>query len=192
MRPNTVSNIAFLLVLIVTAIGCGGDDRGFDPNESETSKAIREKVRARMEVERLQRLAPRVASANAAAAASPSASGVAWSGEESDEAAASEPVGERGSAIYAQNCSSCHGLRGAGDGPVGASLNPQPAKHSDGAYMNALTNEYLFKVIEQGGGAVGKSPTMAAWGATMSNDQINDVIAFVRSLAEPPYTGDIP
>jgi mono/diheme cytochrome c family protein len=58
--------------------------------------------------------------------------------------------------------------------------------------MNALSNEHLFKVIKEGGAAVGKSPLMAPWGGALSDDQIRDVVAYVRSLAHPPYTGPQP
>jgi mono/diheme cytochrome c family protein len=58
--------------------------------------------------------------------------------------------------------------------------------------MNALSNEHLFKVIKEGGQAVGKSPLMAPWGGTLTDAQIWDVVAFVRSLAKPPYPGSVP
>jgi mono/diheme cytochrome c family protein len=92
----------------------------------------------------------------------------------------------RGRALYGQYCASCHGPEGEGDGPVAAGLNPKPAKHSDGRYMNALSDEHLFRVIKEGGAAVGKSPLMAPWGGTLRDEQIWDVVAFVRSLANPP------
>jgi mono/diheme cytochrome c family protein len=98
----------------------------------------------------------------------------------------------RGEATYQQLCASCHGPRGAGDGPAGQALEPKPAHHSDGAYMNALSNEHLFRVIKEGGAAVGKSPAMAPWGGTLDDARIRDVVAFVRSLADPPYTGPAP
>jgi mono/diheme cytochrome c family protein len=98
----------------------------------------------------------------------------------------------RGAPLYATNCASCHGPKGDGDGPVAAALNPKPAKHSDGAYMNPLTNEHLFKTIKDGGAAVGKSPMMAPWGGVLTDDQIWDVVAFVRSLAHPTYAGSVP
>ncbi len=94
-----------------------------------------------------------------------------------------------GQALYATYCGSCHGATGNGDGPVSASLNPKPAKHSDGAYMNALDDEHLTKVIKLGGTAVGKSAMMAPWGGTLNDAQIADVIAYIRSLANPPYPG---
>ena len=94
---------------------------------------------------------------------------------------------ESGATHYASLCASCHGARGEGDGPAAAGLRPKPTAHVDGAAMNALANEYLFRIIKEGGPAVGKSPLMAAWGGTLSDPQIWDVVAFVRSLAEPPY-----
>ncbi len=98
----------------------------------------------------------------------------------------------KGQATYQQLCASCHGPRGAGDGPAGQALDPRPARHDDGAYMNALSNEHLFRVIEQGGAALGKSPLMAPWGGALSDAQIWDVVAFVRTLAQPPYPGPRP
>ena len=63
-----------------------------------------------------------------------------------------------------------------------------PTKHNDGTYMNTLTDDYLFKIIKEGGMAVGKSPTMAPWGGALSDPRIRKVIEYVRTLANPPYT----
>ena len=54
--------------------------------------------------------------------------------------------------------------------------------------MNALSHEHLVKVIKQGGTAVGKSPIMPPQ-ADLNDKQVQDVIAFVRAIAVPPYTG---
>ncbi len=94
---------------------------------------------------------------------------------------------EAGRARYQTFCASCHGARGAGDGPAAQGLDPQPARHDDGPYMNALSNEYLRRVIAEGGAAVGKSPLMAPWGQALGEQGVHDVTAFVRSLATPPY-----
>jgi len=88
-----------------------------------------------------------------------------------------------GAPLYATYCVSCHGPRGEGDGPASAGLNPKPAHHSDAAYMNPLTDEHLFKVIKEGGPAVGKSPLMPSWGGALSDAQVWDLVAFVRTLA---------
>ena len=102
--------------------------------------------------------------------------------------ASADPVAA-GKEHYQLYCASCHGATGAGDGPVSAGLDPKPAAHSDGEYMNALSDAHLRKVIAEGGAAAGKSPLMAPWGGTLSDDQITDVIAYIRSLAVPPYQG---
>lgn len=93
----------------------------------------------------------------------------------------------KGKAKYGQLCASCHGVAGAGDGVASAGLNPKPAHHNDGNYMNALSNEHLTKVITEGGASVGKSPMMAPWGAALGPQGVQDVVAFVRTLANPPY-----
>ena len=105
----------------------------------------------------------------------------------SDDIALVEADAKAGEADYQIFCASCHGGTGAGDGPVAQALNPKPARHDNGAYMNPLTDDYLFKVIKFGGASVGKSPMMAPLGGSLSDQRIRNVIAFIRSLADPPY-----
>jgi len=93
---------------------------------------------------------------------------------------------EAGKSIYAEKCALCHGATGHGDGPGAAALDPKPRNHTDGAYMNAQTNAQLHEVIKNGKGQ------MPAWGATLSDEQIDQVLSYVRTLAEPPYTGEMP
>jgi mono/diheme cytochrome c family protein len=104
-----------------------------------------------------------------------------------DPIAAVEADAKAGKADYQIYCASCHGEAGEGDGPVAQALNPKPARHSDGAYMNPLTDDYLFKVIKFGGASVGKSAMMAPLGGSLSDQQIRNIIAFIRTLADPPY-----
>jgi mono/diheme cytochrome c family protein len=52
--------------------------------------------------------------------------------------------------------------------------------------MNQLSDEFLFEIISKGGGAVGKSAFMPAWGS-LNEKQIRDIIAYIRSIADPPY-----
>jgi mono/diheme cytochrome c family protein len=134
--------------------------------------------------------APPPAAEPAPAPAAPPAAGAQSPPADAEGAAAADPA--RGKVHYQALCASCHGASGAGDGPAGLALDPRPASHADGGYMNALSNEHLFKVIKEGGAAVGKSPLMAPWGGALSDAQIRDVVAYVRSLAEPPYTGPQP
>ncbi len=88
-----------------------------------------------------------------------------------------------GAQIYSQRCALCHGPEGKGDGPASASLNPKPRNHTDGAYMNALSDEAVLLVIHEGKGA------MPAWKSVLSEAEIQAVLKHVRSLAVPPYPG---
>jgi mono/diheme cytochrome c family protein len=92
-----------------------------------------------------------------------------------------------GGRTYATFCASCHGATGGADTPIAASLDPRPTSHSDGHYMNGVSDEALFRIIKEGGPAVGRSPLMVAWGGSLSDAQIRDVVAFIRTLADPPY-----
>lgn len=95
---------------------------------------------------------------------------------------------EAGKALYQQRCSPCHGPDGKANTPTAQALNPKPIDHTNGSYMNKLSHDQLHKVIKEGGASVGKSPIMPPQ-ADLSDEQIADLVAFVRSLADPPYTG---
>lgn len=96
-----------------------------------------------------------------------------------------------GKAKYDMFCVTCHGPNGKGDGPVGQSLNPKPRDFTNGQWKidtdgdgTAGTDTDLRAVIENGAGQYGGSPMMAPWGGTMSDDDVKNVIAFIRSLKE--------
>ena len=92
---------------------------------------------------------------------------------------------EKGQAVYAKYCATCHGATGKGDGPGAKALNPKPPRDlTDRAYMDGLTEEYLVKVIQKGGAAVGKSPLMPPWSPALKDGDIRDVVTYVRSLAK--------
>ncbi len=98
--------------------------------------------------------------------------------------AGASPSGNRaaGAEVHRANCAKCHGPGGKGDGPAGKLLKTKPADWTDKARMSKLSDSDLFNVIKGGGGAVGKSKLMPAWAGKLSDDQIHDVIAFIRSL----------
>jgi mono/diheme cytochrome c family protein len=94
---------------------------------------------------------------------------------------------EEGKKFYVTYCSSCHGDSGKGDGPAAASLPVRPANHTDGSVMNKLSDKTLFDIISKGGPAGGKSNFMPAWGGALKENQIQDIVAYLRSIADPPY-----
>mgnify|MGYP003576177778 CR=1 FL=1 len=92
-----------------------------------------------------------------------------------------------GKAKYDASCVGCHGKTGKGDGPAAAALNPKPQDHTDGKMMNALSDKYLFDIIKDGGAAVKKAAIMPASGKKLNDQEIWDIVAYIRSLANPPY-----
>lgn len=93
-----------------------------------------------------------------------------------DQAEAIDP----GKQLYAANCASCHGVEAMGDGPAAASLNPQPKPLA--TEMKTLSDDYLYWRIAEGGAFSPFSSAMPAWKRSLSEDEIWQVIAFLRTL----------
>ena len=64
-------------------------------------------------------------------------------------------------------------------GPNATYISGETIHCNGGAYMNALSNDHLVKVIREGGPAVGKSPLMAPWGGVI-DDQGEHIIGAGR------------
>ena len=92
----------------------------------------------------------------------------------------------QGKKLYSMYCASCHGDSGRGDGPASKSLPVKPANHEDRSVMSQLSDKALLEIISNGGNATGKSAFMPAWGGQLKEQEIMDLISFVRSLAEAP------
>ncbi len=91
---------------------------------------------------------------------------------------------QKGGPLYKQNCVVCHGESGKGDGPGAAALNPRPRDFTDKAYMSTLDDKKILEIVQKGGAAVGKSPLMPPMGGALSEAQIQDIVAYVRTLAK--------
>ena len=87
-----------------------------------------------------------------------------------------------GKAKYDMMCVACHGAGGAGDGPAGAALSPKPTNLTDAAWQAATDDATIAKAIKEGGAGIGKSPMMPALGASMSAADIDNLVAFIRSI----------
>ncbi len=85
----------------------------------------------------------------------------------------------KGEAQYKTFCVSCHGEKGDGNGPAGAALTPKPTNFTDAANAARLTDEYAYKIIKDGGAAIGRSPLMVSWSAAMKDDELRNVAAYV-------------
>ncbi len=88
----------------------------------------------------------------------------------------------RGAKLYKRYCRGCHGIDGRGGAHT---FMPHVGNLTDKDYIELVPDSFLYEVIADGGEAVGKSAYMPAWRATLSEQDIKDVIAHVRSL--PTY-----
>jgi mono/diheme cytochrome c family protein len=89
---------------------------------------------------------------------------------------------EKGGKLYRRYCGGCHGEDGRGGAQT---FMPHIQNLTAKDYIEFLPDGYLFTVIAEGGVAVGKSTMMPAWKATLSEQDIKDIIAHIRSL--PTY-----
>ena len=87
-----------------------------------------------------------------------------------------------GAALYKRYCRGCHGEDGRGGAHT---FMPHIENLTKKDYIEFIPDGFLYTVIAEGGVAVGKSGYMPAWRGTLSEQDIKDVIAFVRSL--PTY-----
>ncbi len=58
---------------------------------------------------------------------------------------------------------------------------------NDGAILNKESDASLHKVIALGGIATGKSAMMPPYGKALREDEIDDLIAYMRVIAQPEY-----
>lgn len=89
---------------------------------------------------------------------------------------------ENGRNTFLVYCASCHGEKGMGDGPVAASLNPRPRQLA--GHAMELSDAYLYWRIAEGGMREPFMSAMPAWKDALSEQQIWEIIAFLRSLEE--------
>jgi mono/diheme cytochrome c family protein len=87
-----------------------------------------------------------------------------------------------GAPLYKRYCSGCHGEDGRGGAQT---FMPHIGNLTEKNYIEFLPDGYLFTVIAEGGGSIGKSTMMPAWKGTLSEQDIKDVIAHIRAL--PTY-----
>ena len=91
-----------------------------------------------------------------------------------------------GKDVYEHYCQTCHGETGAGDGFNAFNLDPHPRDLGDSGFQKTKSDADLADAIRRGGSGVGLSALMPPWGHTLSTQQIDDVILYIRSFKKPP------
>jgi mono/diheme cytochrome c family protein len=82
---------------------------------------------------------------------------------------------QRGRMFYMNNCFTCHGRQGLGDGPRSGFINPRPRNFVAAESRRALNRPALFRAIARGK----QGTVMPAWSTVLDNQQIADVAEFV-------------
>ncbi|MFZ5479526.1 MAG: c-type cytochrome [Myxococcota bacterium] len=85
---------------------------------------------------------------------------------------------ERGAETFGRLCSPCHGPKGKGDGPAGPGLQPPPADLTDPEHARFYTDAGRVEIIREGS----PGTAMAAFGGHLSEAELLDVYAYVRTL----------
>lgn len=83
---------------------------------------------------------------------------------------------QEGAEIFKTNCETCHGPQGHGDGPAGGSLDPKPQNLAN--LQEVAADDYLFWRISAGK----EGTSMVAWKGILSEEQIWQVVSFIRTL----------
>lgn len=98
-----------------------------------------------------------------------------------------EKVGKEVSEKY---CIMCHDPESTPERVSNFDNLAPPAPHllSDGSVLNAMSDAELSKIIADGGPALGKSPQTPAYRDTLTTAEIHAVVAYIRAIADPPYS----
>jgi len=82
-----------------------------------------------------------------------------------------------GQQVFTQNCATCHGAGGRGNGPLATQLQPRPADLASG-HLAGHTDGDIYQWVTQGIPGTG----MPAFSGTLSQEEIWSVIRYVRTL----------
>lgn len=88
---------------------------------------------------------------------------------------------QRGEALFQQNCAFCHAADGTARNWIGSFMEPHPRNLTKSAAMDSMTRTRLRTVIREG--LPGTS--MPAWKSVLSEQQVEDVIAYVARAFHP-------
>ncbi len=92
----------------------------------------------------------------------------------------------QGEAIYLQRCTGCHGRKADGHGPNSLDISPRPRNLRNAAFVQATSDRRLLESITYGV----EGTAMPSWiDYGLSQNQIGDILNYIRSLNAEPKTG---
>lgn len=94
---------------------------------------------------------------------------------------------DQGKRVFYQQCVWCHSDTTPAGPSNRSNVSPDPPLMNDGNILNKESDASLKKIIAMGGSAVGKSAMMPPYGSTLTEEEIGDLIAYMRVIAVPEY-----
>ena len=85
---------------------------------------------------------------------------------------------------YKNYCWQCHGIEANGMGVNIIDMSVQPRDHTSPKAMRGRSDADLFKVIKEGGLSIDKSVLMPPWKDSLSDDEINDLVKYLRDICQ--------
>lgn len=89
-------------------------------------------------------------------------------------------VESQGRRLFVHYCATCHGDEARGDGQNASNLNPAPPDMT--ASTASRDPALIRRVIAEGSAAVGRSPLSPPWGRSLSQQQIDYLVAYCQSI----------
>jgi mono/diheme cytochrome c family protein len=98
---------------------------------------------------------------------------------------------ERGAKVYGENCASCHGPTGYGDGPAASGLNPRPANL---AWLSRMPmsrwDSFMFWTVSEGGAQFGTA--MPGFKKSLSESDRWAVVGYIQAHLPQPTSSRPP
>jgi cbb3-type cytochrome c oxidase subunit III len=106
----------------------------------------------------------------------------AWAAERGNDAS--------GKKLFLTYCFTCHGKEGKGDGYAARYQPVKPRDLTNQAVLSTRTDQELFQAISEGSVHFRGPTVMPAWWQSLSEQQIWDLVAYVRTLHQKQPVGD--
>jgi cytochrome c553 len=93
-----------------------------------------------------------------------------------------------GRQLNTQYCARCHDPESTPERVSNFdNLDPKPHAFTEGETLNKLSDADLTAIINHGGPALSKSPSMPPYGYTLSITEIRALVSYIRAIQDPPY-----
>jgi mono/diheme cytochrome c family protein len=96
--------------------------------------------------------------------------------------AVAEPDLARAKETFDQMCAGCHGTSGNGQEGTKSGFVPRVGTLANKAYMASVPDDFLVLIIQKGGAYMGKIASMPAWEKKLSEQEIRDIVAHIRTF----------